>query len=109
MAITRSAWEQAQKNPIVMDAIMKYSMMEAGQRRVDTWLYEVGLYGDQGRVIVGVVAIYDDNTHDGLRARARVIIDGRVAFDHEEAPYLSFPSDHFKTKVLLVTGGTDSA
>lgn len=105
MAITRTAWEQARKNPIMMNAIMKYSMMEAGQQRVDKWLGEMGLYGDEGRVLVSVVAIWSDNERDNLVARARVIVDGKVAFDHEEAPYLSFPSDHFKTKIMMVTGG----
>lgn len=85
----------------MMDAILKYSMMEAGQRRIDAWLREQGLFQ---KCRVGVVGIYGD-TGDFLIARAKVIVPGVGSFEHEERPYLSFPSDHFKTKVLLATGG----
>jgi len=101
MAITRSAWEQAQNNPTMMNAIWQYSAMDAGQRRTDAWLREQGI---EGRVKVGVVAVWDDLYQNTLEAWAKVIIDGKVAFEHRERPYLSFPSDHFKAKVLLIAG-----
>jgi len=102
MAVTRTAWEQAKNNPMQMRMLWQYASMEAGQKRVDAWLQEAGLYDT---VNVGVVAIWSDDG-EGLVARAKVIVKGcGSSFEHEEYPYLGFPSEHFKAKVLLVTGG----
>ena len=101
MAITREAWEQAKTNPIQLRALWQYASMEAAQKRVDAWLREVGLYDT---VNVGVVAIWSDDGQ-GLIARAKVVTQNHGCFEHEEYPYLGFPSEHFKAKVLLVTGG----
>jgi hypothetical protein len=79
--------------------LFQMSLNDAGKRRVDEWLKEAGLIN---RCLVGVVAVRD---YDEKRTSAyvKVIVHGSGSFVHEE-PYYSFPSDHFKTKVLLITG-----
>lgn len=102
MVITRTAWEQAKNKPELLASLIEFASMEAGQLRADKWLQETGL---DAKCRVGVVGIWDNFTDNKLFARARVLVGGKFAFDHEET-YIMFPSDHFKTKVLLVTGGT---
>lgn len=75
-------------------------MNDAGNKRIQNWLLEMKLVG---KVRVGVIGVMVDDGKQ-LNACAKVIVPGKVTFMHEEL-YTNFPSDHFKTKVLLVTGG----
>lgn len=101
MAVTRDAFEQARASPVMMEHLIAFSAMEGAQQLVDKWLQETGLYH---KVRIGVVAVWDDFLSMQLNAWAKVIVVSSGSFEHEE-PYVDFPSDHFKTKVLLATGG----
>lgn len=104
MAITRSAFEQAARNKQLVASLIEFSAMEGGQQTIDKWLRETGLHR---KVRVGVVTIVEDFSRNELTAWAKVVQDehsGGGSFEHTE-PFAGFPSDHFKTKILLVTGG----
>jgi len=81
------------------DAFVKLAAMDAGQLRVDNWLREQKL---TGRCRVGVIGVLSAD-HQSLMARARCILQSGGEFFHEE-PYITFPSDHFKAKIMLVCG-----
>jgi hypothetical protein len=86
------------------EAMFKLAAGDAGQQRIDSWLQDMRLTGE---VRVGVVGFMNMDEHK-LTACAKVMVLSTerkqyVAFVHEE-PYLSFPSDEFKTKILLVAG-----
>jgi hypothetical protein len=102
MPIVRSAFEAARKNPQLMDSLITFASMENGQKKVDAWLREENLYN---KVRIGVVTIWDDFLSTQLNAWAKVIVRASDGFFEHEEPYEIFPSEHFKAKVLLVTGG----
>ena len=81
------------------DAMANLSMLEAGTQRAKEWLREAGLVG---RAVIGVVGVMNDS-NTRLDAWAKVIVPGKGSFEHREL-YITFPSDHFKTKVLLACG-----
>lgn len=76
------------------------SMGEAGSLRVQSWLREANM---DHTCRIGVVAVLNTE-RTRLDAWAKVIVPGGASFEHREL-YITFPSDHFKTKVLLATGG----
>lgn len=102
MAVYRSTFEAAKNNPTAMDALYRYAKMGAGQLRADDWLRASGLVYKGVRI--GVIAMWEDDNTSKLLAHAKVIVHGKGEFEHKEL-YINFPSDHFKAKVLLVTGG----
>lgn len=81
------------------DAILRMVYGDAVSTRMYDWLSEQKL---TGKVRVGVVAFRENDTGK-IIARAKVLVSGGH-FYHDE-PYDDFPSDHFKTKIVLVTGG----
>lgn len=82
------------------DQVLNMVFNDEGSRRVQLWLREQNLHP---KVRVGVVA-YRTMIGNHVMARAKVIVPGNGGFYHEEL-FCDFPSDHFKTKILLVTGG----
>jgi hypothetical protein len=82
------------------DAIFSMVYYTAVSRRAQEWLSEQKL---TGKVRVGVVAFRENDTGK-IIARAKVLPYQGGHFYHDE-PYDDFPSDHFKTKIILVTGG----
>lgn len=83
------------------DAMVRMCVMDAGAKRAEAWLRESGLYN---KCRIGVVGMFNDD-HMRLDAVAKVVLVGTgQSFMHREL-YIQFPSDHFKAKVLLVTGG----
>lgn len=98
--ITMSENAIAQLRDHQFDALVSLAMNDAGQKRVENWLLETRL---TGKVRVGVLAVVTD-CGTKLMAYAKVVVPGKAVFIHEEL-YIQFPSDHFKTKILLVTGG----
>lgn len=81
------------------DAILRMVYDTTILRRAQQWLTEQKL---AAKVRVGVVAFRENDTGK-IIARAKVLVSGGH-FYHDE-PYDDFPSDHFKTKIILVTGG----
>ncbi len=83
------------------DVMANLAITDAGSKRVEQWLRESGLYNKCRVGVIGVI----DNSRTRLLAHCKVIVLGtQQHFFHEET-YSQFPSDHFKTKVLLATGG----
>lgn len=82
------------------DAILRMVYGDAVSTRMYDWLSEQKL---TDKVRVGVVA-FRENATGKIIARAKVLPYQGGYFYHDE-PYDDFPSDHFKTKIILVTGG----
>lgn len=82
------------------DAILQMVFNDIGSARVQKWLTEQSLCH---KVRVAVVAFRKLATGETI-ARAKVLPAQGGHFYHDE-PYHEFPSDHFKTKIILVTGG----
>ena len=82
------------------DAILRMVYGDAVSTRMYDWLSDQKL---TGKVRVGVVA-FRENATGKIIARAKVLPYQGGYFYHDE-PYDDFPSDHFKTKIILVTGG----
>lgn len=82
------------------DAILRMVYGDAVSTRMYDWLSDQKL---TGKVRVGVVAFRKMDTGE-IIARAKVLPYQGGYFYHDE-PYDDFPSDHFKTKIILVTGG----
>lgn len=82
-----------------VDRLFELAIHDDGTRRAERWLAENGL---AGKVRIGVVGVRDAD--EGVNAFAKVVVPGAGSFTHQE-PYNQFPSDHFKTKVMMVTGG----
>ncbi len=72
---------------------------DAGNRRLMSLMGEMKLHG---RVRVGVIGALNMAGTE-LTARCKVVVPGKGSFIHEEL-YVEFPSDHFKTKLLLACG-----
>lgn len=73
--------------------------------RMKTWLLNERL---SEKIRVGVVVYRNIAGELIARSKAVVITDGGnciTGYFYHEEPYGEFPSDHFKTKILLVTGG----
>lgn len=87
-------------NSLREDAIMQMVFDDTFSRRIQIWLLEQRL---DTKVRVGVVAFRENDTGK-IIARAKVLPMQGGHFYHDE-PYDDFPSDHFKTKIVLVTGG----
>lgn len=96
---TVSANMAAQMDAEQFDAFVKLAVSDAGQKRVEEWLYENKL---SGRCRVGVIGVFD-GTHQPIHAVAKCMLRDGQFFMHEE-PYSEFPSDHFKAKIMLVCG-----
>ena len=81
------------------DKLVELATSDAGQNRVNQWLTAQRLHGS---CRIGVIGVLDDK-NSRLMAMAKVILPGKGNFIHEE-PYIEFPSEHFKTKVILAAG-----
>lgn len=90
---------QVKPNSTHEDAILRMVHDTTVSQRARDWLSEQKL---AAKVRVGVVA-FRENATGKIIARAKVLVSGGH-FYHDE-PYDDFPSDHFKTKIILVTGG----
>jgi hypothetical protein len=95
-----STLAQIERDSAQEDAVINMVYNDEASKRVQRWLRDQNLHD---KVRVGVVA-YRKMIGNHVIARAKVIVPGNGGFYHEE-PYDEFPSDHFKTKILLVTGG----
>lgn len=80
------------------DDFVRLCMSDAAQMRVQQWLLASKIHNCR----IGVIGVVDYTNQ--LLARAKVMVPSRGFFMHEE-PYAEFPSSHFKTKVILATGG----
>ena len=91
---------QVKPNSTHEDAILRMVYDTTVSQRARDWLSEQKL---TDKVRVGVVA-FRENATGKIIARAKVLPYQGGHFYHDE-PYDDFPSDHFKTKIILVTGG----
>lgn len=80
--------------------LVRMSTGDAAQVRAEAFIRHAELLG---KCFVGAVTVRDPVT-GAIDVHAKVVLPGKGFFMHEE-PYNNFPSDHFKTKVLLATGG----
>jgi len=93
--------EQVGRDTSQEDAVINMVFNDEGSKRVQRWLTEQSLHF---KVRIGVIA-YRTMIGNRVMARAKVLPAQGGSFYHEEL-FSEFPSDHFKAKILLVTGGT---
>jgi hypothetical protein len=85
------------------DALLSMVFNENASHVIQKWITVQKLNDKPPGVRVGAV-VYKADCGGSLTVRAKAIVPGKGAFYHEE-PLAGWPSDHFKTKLLLVTGG----
>jgi hypothetical protein len=82
------------------DALFNMTFSEHASHVIQKWLVAEQLHN---KIRVGAV-VFRPNDCGKLTVHAKAIVPGKGAFYHEEL-LSGWPSDHFKTKLLLVTGG----
>lgn len=86
--------------PDVMAIMLEHAAGDAGNLRLQNLLKELNIGPEL--IVAGVIGVMD-HTGKKLTAMCKVVVKGKGGFIHEE-PYIFFPSDEFKTKLLLVAG-----